>query len=113
MESNVAAFDLAELAFDIDASKILALTDVGPRGVKELFEALEIPQVKCYRRIKDLEKIGLLKANGTNKRNRTYSSNMECMSLVIDAERMVLTTEFKDGSTSNFDLKLNRYEGSK
>lgn len=60
--------------------------------------------VRCYRRIEDLERIGLLKVKGSSKRNRTYSSNMEHMSLVINDDSMVLTTEFMDGGISNFDL---------
>lgn len=112
MESKAVGFDLAELALDADAAKILALTYTNPRGVRELCDVLKIPQVKCYRRIKDLEKLGLLKGIGSNKRNRTYSSNMERMSLIINDSRMVLTTEFKDGGKSSFDLKLNSDTGS-
>ena len=112
MESKAVGFDLAELALDADAAKILALTYTNPRGVRELCEVLKIPQVKCYRRIKDLEKLGLLKGIGQNKRNRTYSSNMERMSLIINDSRMVLTTEFKDGGKSSFDLMLNPESGS-
>jgi len=104
MEAIAAAFDLAELAFDADASKILALTDSCPKGVKELCEGLEMPQARCYRRIKVLENIGLLKAAETIKRNRTYSSNMERFSLIIDEDGIELTAKFKDGSTSNFNL---------
>jgi DNA-binding IclR family transcriptional regulator len=89
MESKAVGFDLAELALDADAVKILALTYMSPRGVRELCEVLKIPQVKCYRCIKDREQIGLLKGLESNKRNRTYSSNMERMSLVINESRMV------------------------
>ena len=37
---------------------------------------------------------------------------MERMSLVINDSRMILTTEFKDGGKSSFDLKLNPDSGS-
>ncbi len=102
------AFDLAEMVFDADVSRILAMTYSGPIGVREVSEVLQIPQVRSYRRIKDLERIGLLKATGSNKRNRTYSSNMEHMSLIISEDRLVLTAEFRDGGISNFDLNMKR-----
>ena len=106
VESIAVAFDLAGLAFDADVSKMLALTDMEPKGARELCEALEIPQIKCYRRIKELEKLGLLKAIGGNRRNRIYSSNMTSMSISITEDSMVLTTQFKDGGRSNFHMEL-------
>jgi predicted transcriptional regulator len=106
MESHPAAFDLAELVFDPDSSRILALTQTNPRGVRELSRTLGIPQVKCYRRINEMKRTGLLESTGKSKRNRTYSSNLERVSLLIDQSRMVLTTEFKDGNRTNYDLEL-------
>lgn len=106
MESRPSAFDLAELAFDADASRILALTQTQPKGIMEICRVLGIPLVKCYRRVNDLEKIGLLEKMGKSKRNRIYSSNLERVSLQIDQGRMILTTEFKDGSKTNFDLDI-------
>jgi hypothetical protein len=51
MQINGVEFELAELAFDVDASKILALTYTNSIGVREMSEALEIPQGTCYRRV--------------------------------------------------------------
>ena len=108
METSVTAFGLVELAFDADASKILALTNTAPRGVRELCEALGMPPAKCYRRVRDLEEIGLLKAIGNNKRDKTYSSNMERMSLTMDKGKMIVSTEFRDGGKNSFDLELDQ-----
>ncbi len=88
------------MAFDTDVSRILAKTYFGPRGVRELGDVLKIPQVRCYRRVEDLERIGLLKVKGSSKRNRTYSSNMEHMSLVINDDSMVLTTSSWTGASA-------------
>lgn len=105
MVSNVKTFDLAELAFDTDVSKMLAMSYSNPRGVRKLGEALEISQARRYRRINDLENLGLLKAMGSSKRNRTYSSNMGRITLAMNENSISLTTEFKDGNINYFDLK--------
>jgi predicted transcriptional regulator len=106
MESHLKSFDLAELVFNDDASRILSITLTKPRRVIEISQMLGIPQVSCYRRVNDLEKMGLLESIGKSKRNRIYSSNLGRVSLQIDQGRMILTTEFRDGDKNSFDMDI-------
>ncbi|MCD6461995.1 MAG: helix-turn-helix transcriptional regulator [Thermoplasmata archaeon] len=71
-----------ELFTDIYASKILALAAIGPCGAQEMSRKLDIPIAVCYRRIKELEKAGLIRVaqrylNRRGKRVNLYVTNVQ------------------------------------
>ncbi|HSV42619.1 MAG TPA: winged helix-turn-helix domain-containing protein, partial [Methanomassiliicoccales archaeon] len=90
-----------------DSCKILAFTYRNPKCVKDICVDLKIPQVKCYRRIKELEDLGLLKGVETSPRKRVYTSNIERIQMTLNEAHISMTAEYKDGAKSSFDLKFD------
>lgn len=107
MERKSASFELAQLALDEDSCKILAFTYRNPKSVKDICVDLKIPQVKCYRRIKELEDLGLLRSVETSPRKRLYTSNIERIQMTLNEAHISMSAEYKDGAKSSFDLKFD------
>jgi DNA-binding MarR family transcriptional regulator len=112
MERKSASFELAQLALDEDSCKILAYTYHNPRCVKDICGDLKIPQVKAYRRIRELEELGLIKSVDTAARKRLYTSNIERIQMTLNEAHISMTAEYKDGAKSSFDLKFDTDAGN-
>ena len=107
MERKSASFELAQLALDEDSCKILAYTYRNPKCVKDICSDLKIPQVKAYRRIKELEELGLIKSSENTPRKRLYTSNIERIQMTLNEAHISMIAEYKDGAKSSFDLKFD------
>ena len=83
------ASNISQLLADIYSLKILSSSAKKPRSAQELSVILDIPVACSYRRVKDLEREGLLKCVGRpltseGKRYKVYQSQVNRITLVFE-----------------------------
>jgi len=76
---------MVSVFMDRYSSQILLGTSGQPKGIRELSREYDIPVTVCYRRIKKLVEIGLLKEEKIGKRVK-YKSKIEDFNAVMDFE---------------------------
>ncbi len=87
------ASNISQLLADRYSLKILAATYHRPRSTQELSLILDIPIASSYRRVKELEKEGLLKVVGRpltreGKRYKIYQSQVNNITLVFEKGKL-------------------------
>jgi predicted ArsR family transcriptional regulator len=90
---NMDPFKASTFISDEYASKILAATYHTPKTAKELSAKYDIPIAACYRRIRDLEKIGLLVCAGVKydkhgKGTKMYQSQLNGAYVYLLGDRL-------------------------
>ncbi|NPA75153.1 MAG: winged helix-turn-helix transcriptional regulator [Euryarchaeota archaeon] len=93
------AKDMLGVLMDRYSSQILMGTSDKAKGIRELSREFEIPLSVCYRRVKMLASIGLLKEEKNGKRIK-YISNIEHFKAVLDFEgnRVKIEMNYEEGS---------------
>ena len=86
-------FKASTFISDEYASKILAATYHTPKTARELSERYNIPIAACYRRIRELEKIGLLvcagvKYDSRGKGTKLYQSQLNGAYVYLLGDRL-------------------------
>jgi len=74
--------DATALLGDEEAEKILLATYISPKSGIEISEIYRIPIAHCFRKIRELERLGLLRCVRTEigpngRKKRYYKSNLE------------------------------------
>jgi len=92
---------LSKLLADEYSVKILSASFRSPRSANYLSMKFDIPIAACYRRIKALEEVGLLKPvervfTKFGKWVWTYQSNLKYANLVLEDGRMKMYLELAD-----------------
>ncbi|AGB04780.1 hypothetical protein AciM339_0906 [Aciduliprofundum sp. MAR08-339] len=82
---NLEAKSMVSVFMDKYSSQILLGTSTSSKGIRELSREYNIPVTVCYRRIKMLLEMGLLKEERVGKRLK-YRSKINDFSAVLDFE---------------------------
>ncbi len=82
---NIEASNMVTVFMDKYSSQILLGTSTQPKGIRELSREYNIPVTVCYRRIKKLVDMGLLREEKVGKRLK-YRSKINDFSAVLDFE---------------------------
>ncbi len=82
---NVEASSMISVFMDKYSSQILLGTATKPKGIREISREYNIPVTVCYRRIKKLVEMGLLREEKVGKRLK-YQSRINDFSAVLDFE---------------------------
>lgn len=95
-------FKVSSFISDQYAGKILAATYKSPKSAKELSDRYGIPIAACYRRIRELEKIGLLVCagvvfNARGKGTKLYQSQLNGAYIFLLGERMKVHFKLASG----------------
>ncbi|MCD6137279.1 MAG: helix-turn-helix transcriptional regulator [Deltaproteobacteria bacterium] len=93
--------DIGKVLMDKYSLKILASTTITPKSVPDLSMTLRIPIASCYRKVKALEKLGLLECVGTiltndGKRVRLYKSKASSISIEFAGEKLRIVIKFPE-----------------
>ncbi len=95
MELN--AKDMLGVLMDRYSSQIIMGTSTKAKGIRELSREYDIPLSVCYRRVKMLAEMGLLKEKKFGKRVK-YLSSVETFKAVLDFEENHMKIEMNSGS---------------
>ena len=90
---NEKTIDATQLLMDQDIEKILIGTYQGAKSALELSETYGIPTATCFRKIKQLRKMGLLEVDKTvyasgDKKVNYYSANLENAYVYYDSGKL-------------------------
>ncbi|MCD6137278.1 MAG: helix-turn-helix transcriptional regulator [Deltaproteobacteria bacterium] len=90
--------------------KILAYSYYSPKSIPEMSLKLDIPIASCYRKVKLLEKLGLIEKVGTKltiegKRVALYRSKLSQMAIEMRGSRVIIRLKV-DESIVKYDLNL-------
>ena len=99
--------EAGRLLTDGYALRILAAVSFNSKGAQEVSEEYKIPLAACYRRIKDLEKAGLIVKSGRilnqrGKRVSIYSSMLRSAEMLYDNGHMRVKFSLKTGGADRF-----------
>lgn len=94
--------EIANILGDRYSAIILAATNKQSRGAMEISQKYGIPIAACYRRIKQLERAGLLLKDERvltreGKRMWRYSSNIHAMSISFSDGKLYSNCELRNG----------------
>ncbi|HSV42216.1 MAG TPA: winged helix-turn-helix domain-containing protein, partial [Methanomassiliicoccales archaeon] len=94
---------MSQLLTDPYAVKILVATVRAPKCAQDISDQFGIPIAACYRRIRDLEKFGLIvcterKLSRQGKRVAYYVSLVKTAHVFYEEGRLKVKFEMKDGS---------------
>ena len=100
-------YEMAKLLTDEYATKIVIGTLKQPKSAIQLSRELGIPIAACYRRIKHLERAGLLKCvnkvlTKKGKRVALYSSQLKNAHIFFEDGKVMVKVEFLNGITKDF-----------
>ncbi len=95
-------FKASSFISDKYAGKILAATYQSPKSAKELSKKFDIPIAACYRRIRELERLGLLICAGVvydsrGKGTKLYQSQLNGAYIYLLEERLKVHFELASG----------------
>ena len=95
-------FKVSSFISDEYSGKILAVTYNSPKSAKELSKRYNIPIAACYRRIRDLERIGLLICAGVvydsrGKGTKLYQSQLNGAYVYLLGERLKVHFKLASG----------------
>ncbi len=96
----------SRLLTDKHAVKILMATVRSPRSAQQISEQYGIPIAACYRRIRDLEMVGLLhcterRLSSQGKRVCFYQSRLRTASIQYENGRLRVRFTMQDGETDS------------
>ncbi len=105
------------------AVKILVATVRTPRSAQEISQRFGIPIAACYRRIRDLQKVGLVECkerrlSREGKRVSFYLSTVKNAYVFFEGSRLRVKFELKTGGADQYgdewhDIELNPDEKEK
>jgi len=103
MESS----EITQLLTDAYATKIIIGTFRKPKSAIQLSKEFGIPIAACYRRIRTLEKVGLLKCvdkaiSPKGKRIGIYASQLKNAHIYFEDGKIKAKVEFLNGVTKDF-----------
>ncbi len=95
--------EIGKILMDKYVLKILAYTSNTSRSIPEISMGLQIPIASCYRKVKALEKLGLIKCVGTKltpdgKRVRVYQSNLEDVKIELANNKLRIRLKISEKS---------------
>jgi len=95
----------ADVVADTYCLKILASTLIRPKSAQEIAIKYNIPIAACYRKVKYLEKLGLLKCvdnefNENGKWVKKYMSNVRNISLEFAQGKLVVKSKLSEKEES-------------
>ena len=95
-------FKASSFISDKYAGKILAATYNAPKSAKELSKMYNIPIAACYRRIRELERLGLLVVAGVvydsrGKGTKLYQSQLNGAYVYLLGERLKVYFKLSSG----------------
>ncbi len=93
--------DISRLLTDEYAERILVATHDRPRSVQEISDRYDIPIAACYRKVHELEDVGLLEVaqivtTPKGKSMRLYSSRIEKAQIVFEEGVFKAKFEFSE-----------------
>ncbi len=99
--------EAGRLLTDGYALRILAAVSYKSKGAQEVSEEYSIPIAACYRRIKELEKAGLIVKSGRilnqkGKRVSIYSSMLKSAEMLYENGHMRVKFSLKTGGADRF-----------
>ena len=102
------AFEITQLLTDEYSAKILVGTFKSPRSAIELSREHNIPVAACYRRIKTLEKAGLIKCvekalTKKGKRIGLYASQLKNAYIFFEGGKIRVRFELLNGEILDHD----------
>ena len=107
-EERMDALKLSQIVSDEYQSKILLGTADEPKSAVQLSREFRIPMAACYRRIRRLEKEGLLTRvdkvpSRRGKKISIYSSQIKNIYTTLENGKINVTVEFIDGRIVDLD----------
>jgi len=102
------AFEITQMLTDEYSAKILVGTFRGAKSAIQLSREYGIPIAACYRRIKSLEAVGLIRCVGKaltkkGKRIGLYSSHLKNAYIFFEGGKIKVRFELLDGKIINYD----------
>jgi hypothetical protein len=99
--------DISSLISEKNASKILMSTYKVPKTAQEISSAHDIPIAVCYRKMRQLEKLGLLRCMGSKltregKRVRLYQSQILYAHFFMEKGKFRATVQLTSGVVDDF-----------
>jgi len=106
------ALETSKLLTEEYSAKILLATMSRPRSALELSEKLGIPIAACYRKIKLLEKGGLIycherRLTRAGKRVSVFRSRVRNAQIIFEKGNIRARLEMVDGTTEDYNYNLN------
>ncbi|MFP4171190.1 MAG: ArsR family transcriptional regulator [Methanomassiliicoccales archaeon] len=106
------ALETSRLLTEEYSAKILLATMGKPKSAAELSENLGIPIAACYRKIKLLDKAGLIycaerRLTRAGKRVSVYKSNVRNAQIIFERGRIKARLEMVDGTTEDYNYNLD------
>ncbi len=107
------ALETSKLLTEEYSAKILLATMGKPKSAKHLSNSLDIPIAACYRKIKELEKAGLIfcverKLNQSGKRVSVYKSKMKSAKIIFERGKIRAKMEMRNGTTEEYNYRLDQ-----
>lgn len=106
-------FNIAQLACERDSRRILAVLRSGPRSVKEMAHASGISLTRCYRLVKHMEELNLVRHAPGAGRESFYISNLRSLEMALEGERLSFNIEFLDGTVSESAIGPDELAGER
>jgi predicted transcriptional regulator len=106
------ALETSRLLTEEYSAKILLATMGKPKSAFELSEKLGIPIAACYRKIKLLEKAGLIfcherRLTRAGKRVSVYKSRVRNAQIIFEKGKIRARLEMVDGTTEDYNYNLD------
>jgi len=103
-------FDMFKIVLDEHSSRILDLTNSRSMNAAEISEFIGIPMAACYRRIRSLKRVGMLREDTKTvspggKSVVTYRSALDRAKVVLHDGRLKVFMDV-DGETSSDQMLL-------
>jgi predicted ArsR family transcriptional regulator len=111
------ALETSRLITEEYSAKIILATMSRPRSAFELSEKLGIPIAACYRKIKVLEKAGMIYCSErmltqTGKRISLYKSRVKNAQIVVEKSKLSARIAMVDGTMTNTTYEMDLFSDS-
>ncbi|QLH74202.1 MAG: helix-turn-helix transcriptional regulator [Methanomassiliicoccales archaeon] len=108
------ALETSKLITEEYSAKIILATMGRPRNAFELSEKLGIPIAACYRKIKVLEKAGMIyccerRLTQAGKRISMYKSRVRNAQIIVERNRLSAKIEMVDGTSTVASYEMNLF----
>jgi len=108
------ALETSKLITEEYSAKIILATMGKPRSAFELSEKLGIPIAACYRKIKILEKAGMIycserRLTQAGKRISLYKSRVKNAQIVVEKNKLSAKISMVDGTMTNTSYEMDLF----
>jgi AraC-like DNA-binding protein len=97
-------FNIAQLTCDLDSRRILSTIDRKPRSAKEIAQTCHMSISRCYRMIKEMESLRMLRRADVDGREISYISNLRSIELSLIGDHITLVVVYRDGTRTEMRL---------